>query len=135
MTQYIIPVTCFWDALRSSLSLEDYEYSKQTPATNHPELIKLLKKKSIRAGSVSWQDSTLRSQEMDEHIEAIKAYDITKIQNGHLTSTCDSFLLLICEIFHLNIIHNFSGTLIKYTCQNPRKTLKFKSNRGHFAKS
>jgi len=128
-------MTCFWDAIRSSLSLEDYEYSKQIPATNHPELIEILKKKSIYTESVSWQDSKLRKQEMDEHIETIKVYDITKIQRGHLTSICDSFLLLICEIFHLNIVHNFSGTLIKYTCQNPRKTLKFKSNRRHFEKS
>ena len=65
-------MTCFWDALRSSLSLEDYEYSKLTPVTNHPELIKMLKKKSIRTGSISWQDSKLRSQEIDEHIEELK---------------------------------------------------------------
>ena len=48
--------------------------------------------------------------EMKENYNAIKNYNINKINNGHLCSTCDYFLLLISEIFEVNINHNY----IKY---------------------
>ena len=65
-------------------------------------------------------------------MEAIKDYNINGIGNGHLTSICDSFLLLICELFHINILHRYLNITIIYSYPNPRKTFRFKSNRGHF---
>jgi len=96
--------------------------------------IESLKKKSKPIDSVSWQGSKLKKQEREEHSEAIKVYNTKNIGNGHLTSTCDSFLLLLCELFTLNITHNYCGKIIQYTCENPRKTLKFNSNKGHFTR-
>ena len=71
--------------------------------------------------------------EKDEHFTAIKVYDINGIKNGHLTSVCDSFLLLLCEIFDISITHKFMNTNIMYeNIHKSRKTLKFTSNSGHF---
>lgn len=128
-------MTCFWDGIRSALCLEDYEYLKIKTPNNHPSLIESLKGKAKMTDSIIWQGSKLKKQEKEEHLIAIGVYDIGKISNGHLTSTCDSFLLLLCELFKLNITHNYCGTIINYTCENPRKTLNFQSDKGHFAKS
>lgn len=128
-------MTCFWDALRSSLSSEDYALLNTRQVHTHQEFIHMLKRRSKPTHSICWQGSKLRTNEMEEHMKAIESYNVANIKNGHLTSTCDSFLLLVCELFQLNIIHIFSGTRIQYTCPNPRKTLMFKSNGGHFTRS
>ena len=124
-------MTCFWDAIWSSLCVDDYTYLK-IQKTSRNGLIASLKKLKKPVDSVSWQGSKLKKQEKEEHLEAINVYNSTNINNGHLTSTCDSFLLLLSELFKLNITHNYCGHVIQYTCENPRKTLKFTSNRGHF---
>ena len=89
---------------------------------------------STHASSIKWQGQRLSSQETKEHFDAITYYDIKRINRGHLTSICDSFLLLICHLLNINIYHSFLGTKIIYSINNPRKTLYFKSSRGHFSR-
>ena len=43
-----------------------------------------------------------------------KNHDIRGIYNGHLTSTCDGFLLLVCALFKLNINHRYLSCNIRY---------------------
>ena len=77
----------------------------------------------------------LKEQEKKEHFEAIKCYNIKGIRNGHLTSICDSFLLLLCHLLNINIHHKYLNTNIVYsTPKTVRKTLYFRSNRGHFTR-
>ena len=56
---------------------------------------------------VLWQGQRIKDREIKEHLQAIKDYEINGIVHGHLTSTCDSFLLLICQLFSVNIIHRY----------------------------
>ena len=99
-------MTCFWDGIMKSLTQSDFNFIKEKK-TNNVAFIKMLKKRRQLTTNVLWQGNPLREQEIKEHIKAITEYDINEISNGHLTSVCDSFLLLICELFKVNIIHRY----------------------------
>ena len=82
---------------------------------------------------VSWQGNEFRNQEIAEHFEAIKSYNVNGVQDGHLTSICDSFILLLCELLEISIEHKYLDNVIYYkNKKHSRKTLYFKSNNGHF---
>jgi hypothetical protein len=120
----------------SSLNKEDYNLLGFTKKPNTTTFITELKHKNKIVHTL-WQGQVLSDKEKKEHYNAIEIYDVSLINNGHLTSTCDSFLLLICELLQLNITHNYlQQTLIHYNYSkqiNTRKTLKFQSTRGHFS--
>ena len=82
-----------------------------------------------------WNNEILTKQEKEEHFTHIKDYNINGIRQGHLCSTCDSFLLLISDIFKINIHHQYLNINIQYTTESPRRILKFSSNHGHFWKN
>jgi hypothetical protein len=125
-------MTCFWDGIMKSLTQSDFNFIKEKK-TNNVAFIKMLKKRRQLTTNVLWQGNPLREQEITEHIKAITEYDINEISNGHLTSVCDSFLLLICELFKVNIIHRYMNIEIKYTNkEQSRKTIHYSSNNGHF---
>ena len=123
-------MTCFWDSITSSLV--DEEYRTLGIPRNREKLIQTLKNKNTLVNTL-WQGKELTNKEKEEHFQAIEIYNINGIHNGHLTSVCDSFLLLISQILNVNIRHNYRGSIIHYTFRGaPRRTLRFKSNTGHF---
>ena len=124
-------MTCFWDSILSCLKDDDYRFA-DIGIGSQTHFIKQIKLRNRPMKSIKWQGQRLREQEIKEHMEAVKEYNVTGIGNGHLTSICDSFLLLICELFHINIIHRYLNINISYSHPNPRKTFRFNSNRGHF---
>lgn len=123
-------MTCFWDSITSSLFDEDYKILGVN--RNRERLVlKLIEKNKLV--TTIWQGNELSQKEKQEHFEAIKSYNFRGIYNGHLTSVCDSFLLLICDLLQVNIQHRFLNVNILYKCQGTaRKTLRFRSNGGHF---
>jgi len=125
-------MTCFWDGILQSL------YSSREPLLktrySKEDFIKYLKRKNRRIENILWNNKPISSQEVEEHYKAIEEYDIKKIRNGHLCSTCDSFLLLICEIYKVNIDHIYMGNKISYRKVGGNRLLKFGSDRGHFWK-
>jgi len=126
-------MTCFWDSILSCVTVEDFRLLGVNRQLNRENFIQHLKNCN-RKINVLWQNKQLREQEKREHFVAIRDYNISGIYNGHMTSTCDSFLLLICELLKVNIEHYYMNQLIKYTNHNgARKILRFKSNRGHFS--
>lgn len=125
-------MTCYWDSILSCLKKDDYALIGFSHTPKREQFIQKLKEKNKIITSL-WQGEKLSKKEQEEHNEAIKCYNIKGIYNGHLTSTCDSFLFLICDLMNLTIEHKYLNTKIKYSCIGPsRKTLYFKSNRGHF---
>lgn len=127
-------MTCFWDSILSSLNKDDYKLLGSNTKLNREQLIQTLKNKNCHVDTL-WQGKALKEQEKKEHFEAIKCYNIKGIYNGHLTSTCDSFLLLISHLLNINIHHRYLNTNIIYsTSKSVRKTLYFRSNRGHFSR-
>ncbi len=128
-------MTCFWDGILQALDNSDFQVVGCNNRLNRQQLINLLKTKNVEIEDVSWNGKKLTKQEMKEHYEAIKAYNINGINRGHLCSSCDSFLLLICQVFNVNIKHSYINVDIEYKNEKvQRKTLQFASNHGHFWK-
>jgi len=127
-------MTCFWDGIVTSLNPSDFEFiGLNNVPINRKNLINILKGDNSSPKDVLWQNMKLRDQELKEHQEAVKCYNIDGIYAGHLTSCCDSFLLLICQLFNLSINHRYMGHLITYrNTTGERRVLNFSSDRGHF---
>ena len=125
-------MTCFWDGILKSLNQDDFKLIGEKK-TNIKNFINILKIKNTEMNNVLWQKTKLKEQEIKEHMQAIKDYNIQKIHKGHLTSSCDSFLLLVCQLFQVKIIHRYmKHTIIYQNSKKERKTLHFSSSRSHF---
>lgn len=125
-------MTCFWDGILKSLKKDDFDFIGEIKETNY-KFVELLKKRTLPMRDVLWQGQKISEREIQEHLNAINDYDINNISNGHLTSTCDSFLLLICQLFYVDIIHYYMNHEIYYKYNGiSRKTLRFSSSNGHF---
>jgi hypothetical protein len=135
-------MTCFWDSLRAKLHIKK--------KMNNSKFIDYLKKVNKKQTSVLWNNSKLTQKQFEENYEHIKDFDKNTIHNGYDCSICDPFLILICDIYNVNIIHNYNGHKMIYTkCEHKCKnecinkcintgtnncnTLSFKSNTGHFS--
>ena len=128
-------MTCFWDGILQALDNSDFQEVGYNDRLNRQQLINVLKTKNVEIEDVTWNGKKLTKQEMKEHYEAIKDYNINGINRGHLCSSCDSFLLLICQVFNVNIKHSYINVDIEYKNEKvQRKTLQFASNHGHFWK-
>ncbi len=115
-------MTCFWDALRNKLCIKE----------NNHNFILYLKKNNKKQNSVLWNNIKLTQKQLEENFEHIKDFNEKKIYNGYDCSTCDPFLILISELYNIDIFHDYNGHKIMYTKKSNSKTLKFKSNRHHF---
>lgn len=128
-------MTCFWTAIVSHLCIEDMRLLGLEKKPSLGIFIQTLKNKNRNIENILWQGYKIRDQEKKEHFEAVRDYNIGGIHNGHLTSVCDSFLLLLAELLQLRIEHRYLNTDIIYNHPNYRKTLRFRSNRGHFERN
>ena len=125
-------MTCFWDGVMKSLNKNDFDLINEKKSS-HIELITMLKRRKTPMINVLWENKKLSENEIKEHLSAIDEYDVNGIPGGHLTSSCDSFLLLICELFKVNIEHMYMIHTIKYSnTKEARKTLYYSSNNKHF---
>ena len=128
-------MTCFWDGILKSLNQDDFKFIGEKK-TNIRNLINILKIKNTEINDVLWQNTKLKKQEIKEHMTAIKDYKVSKIHGGHLTSSCDSFLLLLCQVFQVKIIHRYmKHTIIYRNSKKERKILHFSSSQSHFVYS
>ena len=115
-------MTCFWQGLIKALSVNT------TPAL----LIKHLQDNNQVVKDVLWQTKELSYNERYQHYVAVKNYDASTKNNGYLCSSCDSFLLLVAELFRITIVHDFNNTKIAYEHKNPVKKVQVSSDTGHF---
>ena len=127
-------MTCFWDGILRSLDKGDFQFAMQrNTKPNKTELIRWLKHANYCANDIHWNNQALSKQELEEHRKAIECYKIADIRSGHMCGACDSFLLLIAQLFHVNIQHSYMNNLITYTNKkNARKMLRFVSSSTHF---
>lgn len=132
-------MTCFWNGTIAALNKN---HMKQIFRYNHnrkpspTELANLLKIHATETTDVLWNGQELSIKLLQENLDWIKEYDVSKIGRGHDTSICDPFLLLMCHLFKVNIIHDYNGVMINYVHKSfaigNSGVLRFKSNRGHF---
>ena len=115
-------MTCVWNGLINKLKLRINAY----------ELCEYVKKNNIIVENVIVNEIVLTEQQKKENIERIK--NIDNIHNGYDMSTCDPLLILICELYKVNIKHQFLNVIIDYknTTADRNNTINVFSNRGHF---
>lgn len=126
-------MTCFWDGLLNNLKEDDFQRVFQVNKPNNKNFIKLLKNNNRKTKNIKWNGEIFSDKQLEENFIHIKDFNENSINNGYLCSICDPFLVLICELFTININHNYCGYLMTYTNNNFIKTLNFKSNKSHFS--
>jgi hypothetical protein len=125
-------MTCFWNAIISSLKDEDKKILNVNGRIFPKRMVEILKSKNQETNNVTWNNEKLKERQIKENIEHIKELDINKINNGYLCSTCDPFLILLAETLKVKIKHNYNGTVIIYNnIEKERRTINLCSDRGH----
>ena len=107
-------MSCFWDSLINKLNKEDISSILQINEYSPKAFSNGLKNENKKVKNVLWNGNELSSNEKQENFDHIKEYDIQSVKNGYLCSTCDPFLLLLCELFTIEIIHHYNGVIINY---------------------
>jgi hypothetical protein len=128
-------MTCFWDGILNALTNEDF--ARGLTLAKSPTIYAfaaLLKERNIRTENVSWNGIPFTAKQLEENYTAVENYDSRTMRQGYLCSTCDYFLPLVCELFRLNINHNYNGHMMTYRYGKPEsgRTLEFYSDTGHF---
>ena len=123
-------MSCFWDGLLSALT--DKELASVGIVRSSTELICALQKRNVITVGVTWQGTFLNNKALMENYAHVKSYDGKTYRDGYLTSACDPFMLLFCEIFRLKIEFMYDNHKINMSHANPLRTVKFKANRKHF---
>lgn len=117
-------MTCFWDSLRNGLQLN---------ISNNEFINNLKDKNTANNTNILWNNISLTKKQLEENYIHVRDFDIQTINNGYYCSVCDPFIILICDIYNINIHHNYNGYLMKYTHINKYNTiLYFNSDKGHF---
>ena len=129
-------MSCFWDSILSKIKYEDYLKILNFNGKPSPkEFIELLKSKNKKTENIIWNTKILSEKQYDENYIHIKEYNSSKINQGYDCSICDPFLLLITELFQINIIHIFMNQKIEYCHKenifNNNYTIQLTSNRNH----
>ena len=119
-------MTCVWKGL-----LEGLKKIKLIPnKCNVDTFVKNIKKNNLKTINVAYNGEKLTQQMIEENFQRIK--EISNIEKGYLCSTCDPLMLLICELYNVNIIHRFLDNNIKYIKQESNIFLYFISDSEHF---
>ena len=128
-------MTCFWKGIINCLDVNDFNKFGINRKPTEYELVKLLKLNNKLCYMVKCHDEYLSDIFLHECKLAINELDINSIKNGYYCSTCDPFLILVCNLFKCNIEHDYCNHKIKYEIYNSIKTINVKSNKSHFEKS
>ena len=126
-------MTCFWDGIMQSLDDNEKSLLGLDNKNSIYSLIDSLKQKNRETNNVLWQNSKFRKSQIIENMEHIRLYDKNTASNGYWCSSCDPFLILICEILEKEIIHDYLGNRVIYkNTKNSKGEINYKSNKGHF---
>ena len=126
-------MTCFWDGILHHLKDEDFQRVFQINKPTNKNFVKILKSNLRKTKNIIWNGETLTDKQLEENYEHIKDFNVDSIHGGYLCSTSEPFLFLVCELFKMDINHNYCGHMMSYRTTNPNRTLNFKSNSGHFS--
>ena len=125
-------MSCFWDTLLNRINKEDIQTILSLHNPTPKDFANALKQTNSKTDNVLWNMKELSSQEKNDNIDHVKEYDSNTITNGYLCSTCDPFLLLITELFQIEILHHYNNTIINYKHQLENKyTITIHNNKGH----
>lgn len=124
-------MTCVWDSIIAGIHNDIFAPffpKKPTPL----QFVEFLKSKNKKT-NIKVNDIELTEKEKEENFEAISIFNQNNIGGGYDCSTCDPFMLLICEIFQCSITHKYLNVDIKYETENPKFRIYVYSSRGHMS--
>ena len=145
MYQYCVYMTCFWNGLIQGLgsgriqSVLKYKMknNNERKTLNIKTIISLLQKHNCLTTNVLYNNTILTDRELNENYNVIANFSSDNIREGYDCSISDPFLLLVCEVFRVNI--NFCYNSIDVTYKNEtvidgqsRQTINFRCDEGHF---
>lgn len=133
-------MSCVWDGIRDAIrhdygSCPDVDLrhvlSYRLKSAHLPNFFVLNNQKCDEV-TVNGEDITEQFKlECRTTIESLTNYPI---HSGYLCSTCDPLLMLVCQIFKVEIRHtHFNGTTTVYSHKDKGRCIyHFESNRTHF---
>ena len=113
-------MTCVWNGLIQKLNL----------LISPNQLCDYVKTNNKITENVVVNDQTLTEIQQKENCERIQ--NISNINNGYDMSTCDPLLILISELYEVNINHIFNNCNILYKNIKANKNINVYSNSHHF---
>jgi len=103
-------MSCFFDSIRDALTTEELRF---LGCSRHaPSIIAQLKLRNMHTRDVLWQHEFLAPKAMEENFDHVRCYNAKGYANGYLTSACDPFLLLCCQILKWRITFRYNGATI-----------------------
>ena len=114
-------MTCVWNGLINKLKLNISVYN----------LYEKIKKENKITENVIINNQVLTENQKKENYERIS--NINNINNGYDMSTCDPLLILISELYEVNITHTFNKCKILYVnTKSNNNNINVCSNNHHF---
>tara|TARA_B100001142_G_scaffold286215_1_gene301069 strand:- start:394 stop:777 length:384 start_codon:yes stop_codon:yes gene_type:complete len=127
-------MTCVWDAIMRGVVRDQVTNDILGNYSSPLEFVRSIKKRNILTVGVKWQKQPITKQQQKENFEWIKNYDENGIQNGHLMSTADPFLILLAYILDIEFVINYCGNIITISPNtNSRYTINLTNNSGHMS--
>lgn len=123
-------MTCFWNSLLSGIPKDLFlEHSISQPI----HLVVYLKKYNLKTDHVKFNGVFLSEKRKDENFEAISSFQSNSIYGGYFCAFEEPFLFLVCELFKINIHHNYNGYIAHYIYDGitPNKCIYLRSNTRH----
>lgn len=137
-------MSCFWRSLINAfndrdvlkyLKEEDKKFFLKIKKCKTKDCVKLIEKikiKNTKTHNVSWNDEKLSDKLLNDNQNAIIELNKKNVDHGYYCSTCDPVLLLISELYKVNIYHDYNDHMIKYKHHSkPSARLTLKSNTHH----
>jgi len=136
-------MTCFWNSILCGLNrVKDISCISQSLSRElfdnrllqQPiQLVDYLKRHNIKTDHVRFNGEFLNQKRKDENFEAISVFDSSSIYRGYLCAFEEPFLFLICELFKINIRHNYNGHYGHYSYDGipSNRCIHLRSNMSH----
>lgn len=125
-------MSCFWKSILKNLDINDFKKLKIYHKPKCKDFIVFLKNNIIKITNVKWNGESLSEQFINDAMQHVKNFDVKQINKGYECSSCDPVLILISELFTINVSHTFNNhTIINYTNENAMKTIYLFDNGKH----
>ena len=115
-------MTCVWDGLIKALKLD----------TKPTDLCTYIQKNNRPVVDMLWQGNPLSKQQLKETEDHIRAIDSLNIKKGYYCSSCDPLLLLVGQLYSVNIEHTYLNSKISYRNRKAKRTIVVVSDSRHF---